>query len=152
MRKAVRSQLTQRPRRGARGLPRRVSSSLRPDDRQFRRPVVRTCVISLPGCSLVARRDMRPPTDHPSRHRIGGARVLGWLTIGVSMLVASPSAQLAQPTPEESIRRLELPNRVASQKVEEVVARLGLKPGLVVADIGAGTGVFSRPIARAVLP
>jgi len=72
--------------------------------------------------------------------------------LGLSLPVASTRAQLAQPAPEESIRRLELPNRVASQKVEEVVARLGLKPGLVVADIGAGTGVFSRPMAKAVAP
>lgn len=62
------------------------------------------------------------------------------------------SGQLAAVPPQEQIRRLELPGRVASQNVEGILPRLDLKPGLVVADIGAGTGVFSRPFARAVGP
>ncbi len=33
---------------------------------------------------------------------------------------------------------------------EAIVARLGLSPGMVVGDIGAGTGLFTLPIARAV--
>lgn len=47
---------------------------------------------------------------------------------------------------------LESPNRLARLQVDDVVAKLSLKPGLRVADIGAGTGVFSRPIAKAVSP
>ena len=37
-------------------------------------------------------------------------------------------------------------------KVEEAVAALKLKPGAVVADIGAGAGTFSFPLAKAVTP
>ena len=37
-------------------------------------------------------------------------------------------------------------------KISEVVAALKLKPGMLVADIGAGAGVFSLPLARAVRP
>lgn len=36
--------------------------------------------------------------------------------------------------------------------MEERLAPLKLQPGEVVADIGAGTGVFSRAMARAVGP
>jgi ubiquinone/menaquinone biosynthesis C-methylase UbiE len=68
-----------------------------------------------------------------------------------STTVAS-AFQLAQRPAKEWIQRLERPERVASQKVDEIVPRLDLKPGMIVADIGAGTGVFSRPIARAVGP
>ena len=35
---------------------------------------------------------------------------------------------------------------------DEVIGRLDLKPGMVVADIGAGTGFFALPFARAVAP
>ncbi|MBI4442081.1 MAG: class I SAM-dependent methyltransferase [Acidobacteria bacterium] len=38
------------------------------------------------------------------------------------------------------------------QESELVLACLQLKPGDVVADIGAGTGLFARPLARAVGP
>ena len=34
----------------------------------------------------------------------------------------------------------------------DVIERLGLKPGMVIADIGAGTGFFALPFARAVQP
>ena len=47
---------------------------------------------------------------------------------------------------------LEGPQRVATQKIDEVLAKLSLKPGMVVADIGAGSGLFSRPLAKAVAP
>ncbi|MEE9219307.1 MAG: class I SAM-dependent methyltransferase [Acidobacteriota bacterium] len=42
------------------------------------------------------------------------------------------------------------PGRAEWQKPQEVVAALGLRPGDWVADIGAGTGYFSRHLAQAV--
>lgn len=44
------------------------------------------------------------------------------------------------------------PERDAWQKPQEVAAALSLKPGMIVADIGAGTGYFNRVLSRAVSP
>lgn len=51
-------------------------------------------------------------------------------------------------TPEEFARVLDDPGRDAWQKPHEVVMALALKPDEVVADIGAGTGYFSKRFAR----
>lgn len=61
-------------------------------------------------------------------------------------------AQLAARKAEEWVTTLEGPQRVATQKIEGVLSKLALKPGMVVADIGAGSGLFSRPLAKAVAP
>ena len=50
----------------------------------------------------------------------------------------------------EYINRLERPERDEYQKPEEVIQALNLKPGMVVADIGAGSGYFTRRFARSV--
>ena len=66
--------------------------------------------------------------------------------------VAESRAQLAPRKAEEWEKTLESPNRTATQKVAEVLSDLSLKPGMIVADIGAGSGFFSRPLAKAVAP
>lgn len=60
--------------------------------------------------------------------------------------------QLGGRAAKEWIERLERPDRVAGLKVDEVISGLKLKTGDTVTDIGAGTGVFSRALARAVAP
>jgi precorrin-6B methylase 2 len=50
------------------------------------------------------------------------------------------------------IERLERPERIPGLKFDEVIASLNLKPGEVIADIGAGSGAYSLPFARAVAP
>jgi cyclopropane fatty-acyl-phospholipid synthase-like methyltransferase len=50
------------------------------------------------------------------------------------------------------ILMLERPERADFQKPLEVMAALAIEPGERVADIGAGSGYFSIPIARAVGP
>ena len=86
-------------------------------------------------------------------------RVTGsWLASLVALLLASAAwpviaeMQLAsRPTPEW-IKRLERPERIAELKIDEVIAKLRLAPGTVVADLGAGPGVFTVPLAKAVAP
>jgi predicted methyltransferase len=52
----------------------------------------------------------------------------------------------------EWIKRLERPSRIPGLRIDDVIAALQLKPGMVVADIGAGSGAFTIPFARAVAP
>jgi ubiquinone/menaquinone biosynthesis C-methylase UbiE len=58
--------------------------------------------------------------------------------------------QLQQSPAEEYIERMERPTRVV--KVNEVIEKLQLKPGDIVADIGSGSGTFSIPMAKAIAP
>ncbi|HLH77096.1 MAG TPA: methyltransferase domain-containing protein [Candidatus Binataceae bacterium] len=50
------------------------------------------------------------------------------------------------------IKMLENPQRDQTQKPVAVLKALNLKPGMTVADIGAGSGYFTRRFARAVGP
>lgn len=59
-------------------------------------------------------------------------------------------AQLSSRPAEEWVKVLDAPERVASLKVDDVVAALKLRPGDVVADLGAGSGPFIPAFARAV--
>jgi 2-polyprenyl-3-methyl-5-hydroxy-6-metoxy-1,4-benzoquinol methylase len=81
------------------------------------------------------------------------------LAIAVSALAPAHARQTTPapgPAPEwrapEWIAWLERPDRLAGLKVDGVVASLGLKPGDVVADIGAGAGAFEPALAKAVSP
>ncbi len=46
--------------------------------------------------------------------------------------------------------KLEDPARHRWLPSADVIARIGLKPGMTIADVGAGTGFFALPFARAV--
>jgi ubiquinone/menaquinone biosynthesis C-methylase UbiE len=73
------------------------------------------------------------------------------VALAVALALSPPAfAQLGARTTEEWLKTLDSQNRVAKLKVGEAVAALQLKPGSVVADIGAGSGVFTIPLARAV--
>lgn len=48
------------------------------------------------------------------------------------------------------IQNLERPDRDEYQQPEKVIEALDLKPGMVVADIGAGSGYFTRRLANAI--
>jgi len=77
-----------------------------------------------------------------------------WCLLGAMLAggLTESRAQLAPRKAEEWAKTLESPNRAATQKVGEVLAKLSLKPRMIVADIGAGSGFFSRPLAKAVAP
>lgn len=67
--------------------------------------------------------------------------------IGISFTAAF--AQLAQLPADQYIKRMD---NERDLKIPEVVAKLRLKPGDIVADIGSGSGVFSIPMAKAIAP
>lgn len=65
----------------------------------------------------------------------------------------APAAdQLASRPAEEWIKTLDGPARVSAMRISEVVAALRLQYGLTVADIGAGSGLLTVPVAQAVGP
>jgi ubiquinone/menaquinone biosynthesis C-methylase UbiE len=68
-------------------------------------------------------------------------------------LTAPASAwQIGSRPAAEWIPHLESPSRVAGLKIDDVLKTIGVKPGMVIADIGSGSGVFTRPFAKAVAP
>lgn len=82
------------------------------------------------------------------------------MILGIAVLMAAPvpSATQTAQTPHEMhrlhtdpsayIAALEDPRRDAYQKPHEVMEALAVKPGEVIADIGAGSGYFSVRLAR----
>lgn len=102
--------------------------------------------------------------------RFGRLRRLSWLPILLLLACARPpAASEATATPEEapapksdrqpanvmsytSADWLEREGREEEARPELVLQAMDLKPGQTVADIGAGTGYFSRRIARVVGP
>ncbi len=73
----------------------------------------------------------------------------------LATMAAVPVARAQHPLPETQsnyIHSLEDPRRAEWQKPEDVLAKLGLKPGDTVADLGAGSGYFTMLFAKAVGP
>jgi cyclopropane fatty-acyl-phospholipid synthase-like methyltransferase len=68
----------------------------------------------------------------------------------IAAIAPGVAAQLASRPVGEWQRVLDSPERLAGLRIDEVVARLALKPTDVVADLGAGTGPFAVAMARAV--
>ncbi len=86
-------------------------------------------------------------------------RVLAALLLAAAATAPAFAAQAAAPgtqmqhrhdDPRAYIASLEDPARDAYQKPDEVMKALALRPGEVVADIGAGSGYFTVRLARAV--
>jgi 2-polyprenyl-3-methyl-5-hydroxy-6-metoxy-1,4-benzoquinol methylase len=83
------------------------------------------------------------------KHRVVG--VIAALVLAGAFDGAA-AGQLASRPAEDWMARLERPERVAGLKIDYIISKLDVKPGQVVADIGAGPGVISLPLARAVSP
>ena len=74
----------------------------------------------------------------------------GAVAIALALGAAPAGAQLASRPAAEWKATLEAPTRVQGLKIEQVIAALKLRAGDVVADLGAGTGLFEAQLAYAV--
>lgn len=80
-------------------------------------------------------------------------RLAAPLAVLLALVCASPvSSQIGGRPAEQWAVTLESGRRLESLDIDNVVAAVQLEPGEVVADIGAGTGIFSVPMAKAVGP
>ncbi len=83
-------------------------------------------------------------------------QIVVWIS-GVLLVTVAAAAQIPhqQHPPENAsayIRAMLDPGRDEWQQPEEVIAKLGIKPGDTVADLGSGPGYFTLRFARAVGP
>ena len=92
------------------------------------------------------------PSKRLSRNiTVGLAAVLG-----LSLLCSRPAPaqqghhQERMPNVMEYLDRLDRPGRDQDQKPAQVVETLAVKPGMHVADLGAGSGYFTRRFVEAV--
>ena len=60
----------------------------------------------------------------------------------------SPGQSRGSRSPEEYIKLLESERRISELQVAKVVETLKIKPGQRIADIGSGSGLFTRPLAK----
>jgi arsenite methyltransferase len=87
--------------------------------------------------------------------RGSGARgriAVAYMLLAMMTSFALGQASSRQPPASDYIKLLEDPHRVDRLKPAEIIQKIGLAPGNVVADIGSGSGLFTRPMARAVAP
>lgn len=85
-------------------------------------------------------------------------RLSACLTVALApLLILAPgarpaSAQVGVRPADEWIATLDSPERIASMKVPELIAKLGIQKEQIVADIGAGSGALTGPLAVATGP
>lgn len=77
---------------------------------------------------------------------------VGVSCVGCLFIADNVFAQLAQSPAEKYIETMNSLERGIEAKIPAVIAKLGLKPGDIVADIGSGSGTFSIPMAKAIGP
>ncbi len=70
------------------------------------------------------------------------------VTASLLLLAWQPASQRRDPL--EYVRILESAERVRKLQVDRVIDALNVQPGQKVADLGAGSGLFTRPLARSV--
>src|SRR5687768_13638695 len=87
--------------------------------------------------------------DQACRGRWRAAAVVALAAV-LSFVPGRALAQLASRPAEEWVKTLETAERLSALRVDDVVTAMKLRPGDVVADLGAGSGPFVVPFARAV--
>ncbi len=92
----------------------------------------------------------------PARARLGllAALLLAGLRLPAAETPKSEdiNARFRNPDVDQSVKNFEGESREIFQKRAEIVAACGLRAGLDVADVGAGTGLFTRLFAPLVAP
>jgi ubiquinone/menaquinone biosynthesis C-methylase UbiE len=71
----------------------------------------------------------------------------GWGQQGPTHVDPQINKQFTDPNVRDFVKRFESESREVYAQREAIVAALRLKPGMAVADIGAGTGLFTRLMA-----
>ena len=84
-------------------------------------------------------------------------RRCAWLAGSLALTLAAaaqtaPREHFLPETHSNYIHALEDPKRVTWQQPDQVIEKLDLKPGMAVADLGAGSGYFTMKLADAVGP
>lgn len=67
-----------------------------------------------------------------------------------AFLLLFPALAQQRRNPQEYIKCLESPERVKRLQVEQVIQLLQVSPGQRIADLGSGSGLFTRPLAKVV--
>ena len=102
-----------------------------------------------------------PTFNHLSRYKVGAALWLVLLLIGLRVMPLSANEQNVNPGIntyyydaefEHWVSVFEQPGREVYDKRQAIVAALALQPGMVVADLGAGTGFYTFLFAQQVGP
>lgn len=88
-----------------------------------------------------------------------------WIAIGLATLATLAAPAIAadganpainqpyvDPDYQTWVERFERPGREVYDKREQILAATGVRPGMTVADVGAGTGLYTRLFAKAVGP
>ena len=75
--------------------------------------------------------------------------VAGALAAGADPAINQP---YTDPDYQTWVERFERPGREVYDQREEILAATGVRPGMAVADVGAGTGLYTRLFANAVGP
>jgi ubiquinone/menaquinone biosynthesis C-methylase UbiE len=83
------------------------------------------------------------------------ARTLSAIPMALAMAVVSAvpaPAQVGVRPAEQWIAMLDSPERLASMRIPELIDKLGIQKEMIVADVGAGSGVLTGPLALATGP
>jgi len=87
------------------------------------------------------------------RYAVGVLAIVVCCVTGAAIAAGADPAinqPYADPDYQTWVERFERPGREVYDKREEILAASGVRPGMAIADVGAGTGLYTRLFAKAV--